>query len=77
MDLNQYRTSRIRRWLGFTFCGLIFGRSAFLLGAKLYFGVPFKQTDFIVAVIGLGSAAVAYLYLKDLLWPKEQESQDA
>ena len=72
MDLHQYRTSKLRRWIGFALWSLIFARVAFLLGAKLYLGASFKSADFILAVFGLLGGVVAYLYLKVLLWPKER-----
>jgi hypothetical protein len=67
MDLLQYPSSRLRRWIGLLIWGLVFLRVAFLFGAKLYFGTSFQPTDLILAVLGVGGGAIAYLYLKALL----------
>jgi hypothetical protein len=73
MDLMELWL-RLRRWLWLLVIFLVFARTSFLLGAKLYLGVPFSSADLIIGGLCLSAGAFFFVYAKGLFRQERKRS---
>lgn len=60
------QSSQVKLWVGGTICALIFGRAAFYVAAKFYFGDPWEAGEWVVIAIGAATAYLTWSYAKKL-----------